>query len=259
MELHKAIRNIVETDGKQIVTDVRLVNILSDFRAFDSIPASKYILRAVIADGYAQKLLAIGDWNTQSENLCNQFVATTGFQSDYVSMVFQSLAFGLGYLSSIDSIQSSSTFQNSNDNQIKSKVGQLVLRHDDLVKLDNDSFLKYKDLAEEYLDSIIEIKGDWKKELGVDIKISSIYEVYMNGSKVDLIFEIEGKITIRYECIQFKVVFYDRSGRILKTELAYKEKSKRTFDVVSSDPLREEYFGHIGNIGKIVVYWEKSY
>ena len=112
MELHKAIRNIVETDGQEIVKDVRLVNILSDFRAFDAIPASKYILRAVIADGYSHKLLAIGAWNSQSENLCNKFVATTGFQNDYAYMVFQSLAYGLGWKKTVEQHNVTSNSEN---------------------------------------------------------------------------------------------------------------------------------------------------
>lgn len=259
MELHKAIKNIVETDGKEIVKDVRLVNILSDFRAFDSIPASKYILRAVIADGFAQKLLAIGAWNSQSENLCNQFVDSTGFQSDYVSIVFQSLAFGLGYLPDISTTRSATISNLSESVSIASKVGQLVLRQDELIKLDDESFHKYKEKAEEYLDSIIQIKGDWKTELGIDVKISSLYEVYMNGSKVFLTFECEGKVSIRFERIRFAVIFYNRSGRVLKTESAYLEKSRRTFEVLSCSPLYVSEYNYIGNIGKIIVYWEKEY
>ena len=256
MELHKAIRNIVETDGKEIIKDVRLVNILSDLRAFDLIPASKYILRAAIADGYAQKLLAIGAWNSQSENLCNQFVASTGFQGDYANTVFRSLAYGLGYL---PDICIAPTIPNIKSGSIASKVEQLVLRQDELTSLDNDSFYKYKEMAEEYLDSIIQIKGDWKTELGIDVKVSSIYEVYMNGSKVFLTFDCQGKISIRFECLRFVIVYYDRNGRVLNTESAYKEKSRHTFEVLTSSPLYVSEYNYIGNIGKIVVYWEKEY
>jgi hypothetical protein len=151
MELHKAIKNIVETEGQEIVKDVRLINILSDFRAFDAIPASKYILRAVIVDGYAQKLLAIGSWNTQSENLCSQFVAMTGFQNDYVSIVFQSLAYGLGWKTGVDIVivpEIKSTFS---------------------CGISNLSFSQMtKEQKEQYLESLVERDVTQEKALGIE-------------------------------------------------------------------------------------------
>lgn len=107
MELHNALRNIVQTDGKEILKDVRLVNILDDFNAYQDIPASKYILRAIIADGYTGKLLMIGKWDIKAETLVQKFSTITGFIPELVLLIFQSIAFGLGWINLInqDSIQ----------------------------------------------------------------------------------------------------------------------------------------------------------
>lgn len=98
MELHKALRNIIQTDGPEILKEVRLVNILDDFQAYQDIPASKYILRAIIVDGYSSKLLAIGRWNNNTEQLASKFAMVTGFIPDSVSLIFQSIAYGIGWI-----------------------------------------------------------------------------------------------------------------------------------------------------------------
>lgn len=98
MPLHIALRNIIQTDGNNIITELRLINILDDFHAFDAIPASKYILRAIIADGYSSKLLSIGDWSNEAQSLSLRFATNTGFVAQYVNILFQSIAYGLGWI-----------------------------------------------------------------------------------------------------------------------------------------------------------------
>lgn len=203
MELHKAIRNIVETDGKEIVKDVRLVNILSDFRAFDAIPASKYILRAVIADGYAQKLLAIGAWNSQSENLFSQFVTTTGFQSDYTLMVFQSLAYGLGWVNQWTQPKSSPV-QNQQPMQGASSPRPIKK-------------LTTKEQREAHLLSKVEFLTNLQQETGLEMNNLS-FEMYdENESKCfNFNFEIKGKAKIGR--VDLYAVFYDVKNKIRAKE-----------------------------------------
>lgn len=101
MELHLALRNIVKTDGPAIITEGRLVNILCDFQAFDAIPASKYVMRAIIDDGYAKKLLQCTKWDINAQQLSGQFSSSTGFQADIVHTIFESLAYGLGWINGL--------------------------------------------------------------------------------------------------------------------------------------------------------------
>ena len=101
MELHKALRNIINTEGQEILNDLRLVNILDDFNAYQGIPASKYILRAIISDGFTAKLLFLGKWNSDAEQLANKFAMITGFVPESVSAICQSIAYGLGWINAI--------------------------------------------------------------------------------------------------------------------------------------------------------------
>ena len=102
MSFHEALRNIIQTQGRDIVTELRLINILDDFHAYDSIPASKYILRAIIADGYAKKILALGRWDNSSQALSTKFASTIGFIPEHVIRIFKSIAFGVGWLQKWD-------------------------------------------------------------------------------------------------------------------------------------------------------------
>lgn len=95
MPLHLALRQIIDAEGSDIINDLRLVNILDDFQAYDSIPASKYILRAIIADGYAAKLLNLGQWDNSAKSLADKFTAMTGFMPDNVNRIFEALVYGL--------------------------------------------------------------------------------------------------------------------------------------------------------------------
>lgn len=40
MELHQALKHIIKTEGADIITDLRLVNILNDFNAYKDIPTA---------------------------------------------------------------------------------------------------------------------------------------------------------------------------------------------------------------------------
>lgn len=97
MPLHEALRYIVETEGTNILSDTRLVNILDDFHAFDELPNIKYILRALIVDGATLQLLSQKDWNSVE----SKFKMTTGFIPEMVSYIFQSLSYGLCHTDTI--------------------------------------------------------------------------------------------------------------------------------------------------------------
>ena len=207
MELHKAIRNVVDTDGKEIVNDVRLVNILSDFRAFDFIPASKYILRAIIVDGYTQKLLHIGAWNEQCEKLCSQFVATTGFQSDYAYMVFQSLAYGLGWLN-----QLSQTVPNSLQKQ---QPLPAQATPSPTVRLTN------KEQREAFLVSKLEFMNDLKQEVGVEI-VNYCFEMLDENDVKCFFFNFEVRGKVKNDDRDIYIAFYDKNNKIrLRANLWY--------------------------------------
>ncbi len=100
--LHVALKKIIQTEGESIISEARLVNILDDFHAYDALPSSKYILRAIIAEGFSLKLLCIGEWNDKVTKLVDKFILTTGFETQYTKLIFQSLGFGLGWIKEVD-------------------------------------------------------------------------------------------------------------------------------------------------------------
>lgn len=97
MELHLALKNIVNLSGTGILKEQRLVNILADFNAYDDIQSAKFIIKTIIEEGFMEKLLANGKWDLNCDKLIDQFAAMTGMVKDNISYVFESLGFSLGW------------------------------------------------------------------------------------------------------------------------------------------------------------------
>ncbi len=117
MPLHIALKHIIQTEGDSIIIEARLVRILDDLHAYDSVPASKYILRAIIEEGYSSNLITIGKWDKETVALSSRFASLTGFIPETVSIIFQSLAYGLGWLNAL-SLPISSNFVSQNSETI---------------------------------------------------------------------------------------------------------------------------------------------
>lgn len=147
MELHQALKHIIKAEGQDIVTDLRLVNILNDLNAYQDIQGSKYILRAIIADGFAQKLLHIGSWNNDAINLASRFASNTGFMPESVEVLFKSLAFGLGWVNQLPK----TTNANSAPKTQPATSTSLVKNKKTWSKLNVEE-------REEWLNSLVEIK-----------------------------------------------------------------------------------------------------
>ena len=222
MELHKAIKSVIETDGVEILKDVRLINILSDLQAFETMAACKYILRSIIVDGYTQKLVAIGAWNNQSENLCSQFVATTGFQPDIVNTVFQCLAYGLGW-----TIQITAQNQSGNQTQKPSPNNQQATQ---IIKL------KTKEQREAFLLNKVEFLDDLKQELGVEATNMSFEMIDEEDKKCfNINYEIRGNLK-KAKDFELYAAFYDNRNKIrIKEEIWFNFEidSFRGFSIIS--------------------------
>lgn len=118
MKLHSAIREIVQSQGQDAILDIRFVNMLIDLNAFNDVPATKYIMRAIINDGYMQKFLQLGEWSSPAMNLSQKYASITGFDIDAIDLIFQSIAYGLAWVQSVDVNSSNHSQQASQgDNQ----------------------------------------------------------------------------------------------------------------------------------------------
>lgn len=261
MELHEALKQIINTSGTEVLTQLRVVNILSDLQAYQTLPSSKFIISSMINEGYMLKLLQKGKWDYRSERLITVFVNNTGFQHDLVSLVFQSVAVALSWKADVvlDSSSPSNNPKPNNPN-VPTPTG-LNLGYETLAKKSDAFVADYVEKSEDYLNSLIEIKGDWKRELGVKIIASSQYKVYMNDSSICLNFEVSGCIKKRIKNdIFIHVVFYNQKGKIIDRSYgfySYRVMNK-AYNVITTDPICETSFKTIGNIKQIVVYWELS-
>lgn len=240
MELHLALRNIVKTDGPSIITEGRLVNILCDFQAFDAIPASKYVMRAIIDDGYSKKLLQCTKWDMTAQQLSGQFASSTGFQPDIVWLIFQSLAYGLGWTNTISAAANIPTPPVKNPhNRQKPTLGKNSTTGDII----------------QYLSSLIERKPETEKTLGVEfINVScGAYSAYGDHFFYDCNVEVKGPVNERY--LTIKVVTYSTSNSILNVV----DKSISKGDLKNFGVFRicSQITGvDVSELGRILVYAE---
>ena len=260
--LHVLLRNIIEAEGKNIIVETRVINILNDYRAFDSDPASKYVLRAIITEGYAQRLLSASGWNTKVSTLISQFIIETGFQSDLVNYLFMCIAYGLKYINSIATSSSYLVKNTSNTNRNNIISSNLVLSHTEILDKGDEFEKQYKEECELYVESIIEMKGDWNA-LGANFTPHGVYKVFFNCSELHLNLEIDGamKNILRYSgrsSLKINAVLYNNEGRILNKTYSYLDKNnfKNTFQVLEIGYFKNTEFNYIGNISKIIIYWE---
>lgn len=100
MELHKAIKEIVEQQGSDIIKNVQVINFLLDYRAFADKPATKLILRDIINSGYAEEILALKNegigWQIKFKKYQHEFIDACGYKEELAVYVFDSIAYALG-------------------------------------------------------------------------------------------------------------------------------------------------------------------
>lgn len=242
MELHKALKHIVDTEGPEIIKDLRLVNILDDFKAYEDIPASKYTLRAIIADGYAQKLLDLGNWDNQAVTLTNKFASITGFIPENVDLIFQSLAFGLGWFNDIIK---------KNPNPVSPNLPLFESKPLNVSKWKKN--MTYEE-EQQYIYSLLDY--DSSKEKSLNVKLENIS------------FEIKGDDSIEMQCEFRRIKQIPGTGyawlRYALYDLKGKVKLTGTVGCINNNdinpkPIIDKWLNklHPKEISKIRIYWEE--
>lgn len=101
MNLSQAIKSLVEVKGLSILTSHMVLNILSDYNAFNEFPSSKNILKNVISEGYLEKIaffydnqLPLGD---APQTYLSELYIKLGFRQDVSTYVLNSIFDALGY------------------------------------------------------------------------------------------------------------------------------------------------------------------
>ena len=108
MKLNEAVKQIVTQFGEQTIVEQRLVNLLSDFLAFNDYPAVQQILREFVSHGYANELLDIcntysgKDLLLNTDKIVRRFIKERRFKKDLATYAVECLLFGLGKQESVN-------------------------------------------------------------------------------------------------------------------------------------------------------------
>lgn len=122
MELHDAIKTIVDKFGKDIIAERRFVYMIADYYSFRDNPAGKRVLSALVNDGYTARLL------NQSESqdisiVANQIVEEVcknyGFREELVKGVVDYILGGLNFKVK-DATPIVTSYSNGNENNLAS-------------------------------------------------------------------------------------------------------------------------------------------
>lgn len=252
MEFHEAIRNILKYQGQGFLLDPKMADALVDFQAYGFDPALKNIFRILQADNLIAKIAECGTWDKSCDQLVYEVERDYAFPLPLVEYIFKSVAYGVGALSAV----STPGFQAKTPNKPKPTQKGLNLTCEDLDRMSNKAVNAYKEKCEQYLDSIIELKGDWS-ELGAKVNISSLYQIYSNDTMIRINFEVEGRITVeKTSFVEFNFVLFNHAGKILGKSLGLLNNPKSPYALVQTDSIDELSFKTVGNIARIVVYWD---
>lgn len=273
MKLYEAIESIVSEFGKEIINNAKVINMFNDYNAFEESRTFKIILKNLIAEGYMDQILYVRDWSKTQSRIISNFIAATSFNEVNASYVILSLAYGLGYIKKAPTYQPSSvptqptSSPSSNPKQAKaqnqpaansSSINGVCLDKtpSQIERLSEASQQKYKEAAEAYLESIVEFKTDFERELGVKIKTYMEFELWRKSILPK--FEINGKIKVKYDySIIFNVLLYDHKDRMMIKEQIYVGVKRNPYEVVQTFISPSDYH-KVSNIKRIVVYWEKN-
>ena len=114
--LGNTLKRVVSQFGSGMLSDMKLINMLSDYRAFDSLPAAKNILKDMIMSGHCQTICSLGkarkiffflgdsktvakpegnEWKIKLASLADSIVQQKGFEKSLVVYVIDCITFAM--------------------------------------------------------------------------------------------------------------------------------------------------------------------
>ncbi len=215
--LPEAIRLIVTTYSKGLLLESRVVNILTDYNAFKEVIQARFILKSIISEGYADKLLSYQGWDDSCDKLIERFIQSTGLQANYVNYVFACLSYGLGWTASIPDLEetkiegqktktnTSKSHKTNSSSSLSTSVK--AIKHQKAKKCEKMT----DDEFEEYIWSKIEWDHNLEKKAGLTFSNYQISEFnFFTGFKI--LFEVKGSLKTDHLCLEYTA--YDNKGRL---------------------------------------------
>ena len=101
MELYKALHNVLDSYGRQLIEKPILVNYLADFHAFE-VKATRRVLTTLLQMGYGEKIYQLDQQNTPDRllKIKSYSIELTheGYQQIHVNYVMDSICYALGWM-----------------------------------------------------------------------------------------------------------------------------------------------------------------
>lgn len=129
MELHKALRAVIQTEGEAIITEVRLVNILDDFKAFSVRKYLKNILRILIIENLLTVFSTQKKWRDNIDRVVEKVSQDYGWERGKVAFIFDCISYGLSYIKQLpfeENVYFSDNVKEDCNNISKSKPSKSV-------------------------------------------------------------------------------------------------------------------------------------
>ena len=99
MELHEAIKTIIDTFGEDIITEKRFLNAITDYHSFRDNLAGKTVLTALVSGGYLSRFLGKPSGNELSliiSQVVTDVYNNYGFRKELIDNIVNSVVKGLG-------------------------------------------------------------------------------------------------------------------------------------------------------------------
>lgn len=137
------LRLLVEDKGAKILSDTihNTVDTLKGIGGFKDLPPSiEFILRTIIMKKYGDRMLKAGGWNSDCQELIDDFIFRTGFQKNLVQITFASIGKALNW----NNVIISSNEEKSNNMQdLKPKEGKTPIIKRPSLRASNDTWSEY--------------------------------------------------------------------------------------------------------------------
>lgn len=123
--LYNAIKKAVNQFGFNVLTDIKIINVLSDFGAFRTLSATKTILKYMVQNGHCQNICNLGrkkkhflfskvnssiqkpegdEWNIKLATLEANITQQGGFEKHLVAYVLECIIYGLEWIEETPSL-----------------------------------------------------------------------------------------------------------------------------------------------------------
>ena len=177
MDLKDALKDIVTQYGRDIILDNKLLHILNDYKAFESLPGSKFIMKTLISEGYLTSFISVKGDNNAGRRLYDKIINETGLDEEKTIKVMQALSDGLDLSLNLTSVNS----QNSNHNKKKQSITNIY-------SIDKIIW-NYRTEDERLFDY-------WNKVPQNNLSHNDFKGIAINGNAIDFMKQLTGETTI---------------------------------------------------------------